>query len=116
MISLVAMLHKTLINYVSLKSKMDFPEDFNQLELLNSHGHLIPRGANSMWTESTEQEDGEMEEETEEGAHSEEWYFQKEGALIENPSELVLWAAEHNRVSGHTCLYIDAVLFFIEHV
>lgn len=76
---------------------MDFPEDFNQLGLLNTHGHLIPRGASSLWCGSK----GEEEEfEEEESLHIEEWYLEKEGALQDKPEELILWAAEHNRVSG----------------
>lgn len=76
--------------------KMDFPEDFNQLELLNTHGHLIPRGASSLWTGSKD-EDEEADEE--EGEHSEEWYLEKEENLKDKPADLFLWAAENNRVS-----------------
>ncbi|XP_041640430.1 ankyrin repeat domain-containing protein 49 [Cheilinus undulatus] len=76
---------------------MEFPEDFNQLELLNTHGHLIPRGASSLWTGSRdESEDGEEEEE---GPHSEGWYLEKEENLKDKPTELMLWAAENNRLS-----------------
>lgn len=75
---------------------MEFPEDFNQLELLNSHGHLIPRGASSMWTGSKDEEE---EAEDEEMEHTEEWYLQKEEALTDKPKELILWAAENNRLS-----------------
>lgn len=71
---------------------MEFPEDFNQLELLNTHGHLIPRGTSSLWT-------GSKDEEEEECVHSEEWYLEKEETLKDRPKELVLWAAENNRVS-----------------
>lgn len=74
---------------------MEFPEDFNQLELLDTHGHLIPRGPTSSWTASKDEEE-EVDEET----HSEEWYQEKEDALKENPKELILWAAENNRVSA----------------
>lgn len=77
---------------------MEFPEDFNQLELLNTHGHLIPRGASSLWTGSKEEEE-EVEEDDEEGERSEEWYLEKEETLKDNPKELTLWAAENNRVS-----------------
>lgn len=74
---------------------MDFPEDFNQLELLNTHGHLIPRGASSLWSGSK----GEEEEfEEEESLHSEEWYLEKEKTLKDKPKELILWAAENNRI------------------
>ncbi|XP_042341230.1 ankyrin repeat domain-containing protein 49 [Plectropomus leopardus] len=74
---------------------MEFPEDFNQLELLNSHGHLIPRGASSLWTGSKDEEE---EGEEEEGDHSEEWYQEKEESLKDEPKWLILWAAENNRV------------------
>lgn len=76
---------------------MEFPEDFNQLELLNTHGHLIPRGASSLWSSSKTKDDDEEEEE--EAGHSEEWYLEKEETLKDKPAELLLWAAEHNRVS-----------------
>lgn len=75
---------------------MEFPEDFNQLELLNTHGHLIPRGASSLWTGSKDEED-EVEEEEE--IHSEEWYLEREETLKDKPQDLILWAAENNRVS-----------------
>ncbi|XP_056136961.1 ankyrin repeat domain-containing protein 49 [Lampris incognitus] len=71
---------------------MEFPEDFNQLELLQTHGHLIPRGVSSMWSGK------EVGEETEE-EHSEEWYLQTEEALKDRAVELILWAAENNRLS-----------------
>lgn len=86
---------------------MEFPEEFNQLELLDTHGHLIPRGASSHWTGSDDGDDDEEEErgeamgaEDEEQEHSEEWYLQKEEALKDKPEVLVLWAAENNRVSN----------------
>ncbi|KAM7008960.1 ankyrin repeat domain-containing protein 49 [Tautogolabrus adspersus] len=79
---------------------MEFPEDFNQLELLNTHGHLIPRGVSSLWTGSKEDEEEEVEEEEEEeGVHSEDWYLEKEETLKDKPTELILWAAENNRLS-----------------
>lgn len=73
---------------------MEFPEDFNQLELLDTQGHLIPRGPTSSWTASKEEEE-DVDEET----HTEEWYQEKEEALKDNPKELILWAAENNRLS-----------------
>ncbi|XP_041839851.1 ankyrin repeat domain-containing protein 49-like isoform X1 [Melanotaenia boesemani] len=76
--------------------EMEFPEDFNQLELLDTHGHLIPRGASSQWTRSKDEEE---EEEVDEGEHSEEWYLEKEDALKDKPQELLLWAAEKKRLS-----------------
>ncbi|KAF3687665.1 Ankyrin repeat domain-containing protein 49 [Channa argus] len=86
---------------------MEFPEDFNQLELLNTHGHLIPRGASSLWTGSKD-EDEEAEEEVE---HSEEWYLEKEETLKDKPKELILWAAENNRLSTiHRLLTADPLL------
>lgn len=75
--------------------EMEFPEAFNQLELLDTHGHLIPRGARSSWTASKD-DDTEVDEED----RSEEWYQKKEDMLKDQPKELVLWAAEHNLVSA----------------
>ncbi|XP_069553657.1 ankyrin repeat domain-containing protein 49 [Brachyistius frenatus] len=87
---------------------MEFPEDLNQLELLDTHGHLIPRGASSLWAGSKEEEE---EEEVEEAGRSEEWYLEKQEALKENPKELVLWAAENNRLSTvHSLLTADPLL------
>ncbi|XP_066508746.1 ankyrin repeat domain-containing protein 49-like [Hoplias malabaricus] len=73
---------------------MEFPEGFNQLELLESHGHMIPIGTESAW----EDEEGE-DDDKDEGHHSEEWYKQQELRLESNPAELMLWAAERNRLS-----------------
>uniref|UniRef100_A0A4W5N5U1 Uncharacterized protein n=1 Tax=Hucho hucho TaxID=62062 RepID=A0A4W5N5U1_9TELE len=67
----------------------EFPESFDQLGL-QTHGHLIPRGACSLWP-------GDEEEEEEEGERSEEWYQQKEEKLKDRLEELMLWAAENNR-------------------
>ncbi|XP_008284479.1 ankyrin repeat domain-containing protein 49 isoform X2 [Stegastes partitus] len=86
---------------------MEFPEDFNQLELLNTHGHLIPRGVSSLWTGSKDEEE-EVEEEED---HGEEWYLGKEEALKDTPKELMLWAAENNRLSTvHSLLITDPSL------
>lgn len=86
---------------------MEFPEEFNQLELLDTHGHLIPRGASSLWTGSKDEEE-EMEDE--EGEHSEEWHRQKEETLKDKPAELILWAAENNQVGAflfcHNLTYV----------
>ncbi|KAF7217854.1 ankyrin repeat domain-containing protein 49 isoform X1 [Nothobranchius furzeri] len=85
---------------------MEFPDDFNQLELLDTHGLLIPRGARSSWTASKD-EDTDVEE----GDRSEEWYQKKEEALKDKPDELVLWAAENNRLSTiHHSLAADPLL------
>uniref|UniRef100_A0A674BIR3 Uncharacterized protein n=1 Tax=Salmo trutta TaxID=8032 RepID=A0A674BIR3_SALTR len=67
----------------------EFPESFNQLDLLKTHDHLIPCGACSLWPG----------DEQEEGERSEEWYQQKEEKLKDRPEELKLWAAENNRGS-----------------
>lgn len=72
---------------------MEFPEGFNQLDLLESHGHMIPVGTKSGWVED---EEGDEEDET---CHTEEWYQQQELKLQDTPTELILWAAEKNRVS-----------------
>ncbi|XP_030634654.1 ankyrin repeat domain-containing protein 49 [Chanos chanos] len=72
---------------------MDVPEGFNQLELLETHGHMIPVGTESAW----EDEDG--GDEDDEGHRSEEWYQQQEMKLKDKPSELLLWAAEKNRLA-----------------
>ncbi|XP_026160145.1 ankyrin repeat domain-containing protein 49 [Mastacembelus armatus] len=87
---------------------MEFPEDFNQLELLNTHGHLIPRGASSLWTGSKNEEE---EVEDDEGEHSEQWYLEQEETLKDKPEELILWAAENNRLSTvHRVLTADPSL------
>ncbi|KAI4887541.1 hypothetical protein NFI96_017122 [Prochilodus magdalenae] len=75
--------------------EMEFPEGFNQLDLLESHGHMIPLGTESAW----EEEGGEDEEEDDECHHSEEWYEQQELKLKDSPVELLLWAAEKNRLA-----------------
>ncbi|KAJ0050999.1 hypothetical protein NL108_012148 [Boleophthalmus pectinirostris] len=86
---------------------MQFPEDFNQLELLDTHGHLIPRGTSSLWTGSEEEE----ETDDERGERPEEWYLQKESLLKDKPQELILWAAENNRLSTvNSLLATDAAL------
>lgn len=90
---------------------MEFPEDFNQLELLDTHGHLIPRGASSLWAGSKDAE--EEEEEAAEGDRSEEWYLEKEKALKSQPQALLLWAAEKKRVSSFfVCLFTNVLGFY----
>nr|XP_020457634.1 ankyrin repeat domain-containing protein 49 isoform X2 [Monopterus albus]XP_020457635.1 ankyrin repeat domain-containing protein 49 isoform X2 [Monopterus albus]XP_020457636.1 ankyrin repeat domain-containing protein 49 isoform X2 [Monopterus albus]XP_020457637.1 ankyrin repeat domain-containing protein 49 isoform X2 [Monopterus albus]XP_020457639.1 ankyrin repeat domain-containing protein 49 isoform X2 [Monopterus albus]XP_020457640.1 ankyrin repeat domain-containing protein 49 isoform X2 len=87
---------------------MDFPEDFNQLELLNTQGHLVPHGASSQWTGAKDEEE-DMEEDEE--SHCEEWYLEKEATLKDKPKELILWAAEHNRLpTVHKLLAADPSL------
>ncbi|XP_037328979.2 ankyrin repeat domain-containing protein 49 [Pungitius pungitius] len=75
---------------------MEFPEHFNQLELLETHGHLIPRGASSLWTGSKDEEE---EVEEEDGDHGEDWYLEKEETLKDKPKMLILWAAQNNRLA-----------------
>ncbi|KAM8879863.1 ankyrin repeat domain-containing protein 49 isoform 1-T3 [Spinachia spinachia] len=75
---------------------MEFPEHFNQLELLDTHGHLIPRGASSLWTGSKDEDE---EDEEEEGHHNEDWFVEKEETLKDKPKMLILWAAQNNRVA-----------------
>ncbi|XP_051963084.1 ankyrin repeat domain-containing protein 49 [Xyrauchen texanus] len=72
---------------------MEFPEGFNQLDLLESHGHMIPLGTKSGWDEEKDEED------EDESCHTEEWYQQQELKLQETPNELILWAAERNRLA-----------------
>ncbi|KAA0702262.1 Ankyrin repeat domain-containing protein 49 [Triplophysa tibetana] len=72
---------------------MEFPEGFNQLDLLESHGHMIPVGMKSGWEEEDDEED------EDEGCQTEEWYQEQEFKLQDNPTELILWAAERNRLA-----------------
>ncbi|ETE66355.1 Ankyrin repeat domain-containing protein 49, partial [Ophiophagus hannah] len=69
----------------------DFADSFNQLELLETHRHLIPRGTQSLWSGDSDEED--QEEKTEE------WYQAQEKKLANSPDKLLLWAAEKNRLS-----------------
>ncbi|XP_026868349.2 ankyrin repeat domain-containing protein 49 [Electrophorus electricus] len=78
---------------------MEFPEGFNQLELLESHTHMIPAGTQSAWDEEEEEEEGGGGDDDDEGHHTEEWYQQQELKLKSNPAELMLWAAEKNRLA-----------------
>nr|XP_020665037.1 ankyrin repeat domain-containing protein 49 [Pogona vitticeps] len=73
------------------KDFKDFPESFNQLELLETHRDLIPRGTQSLW--SGESDDEDQEDKTEE------WYQAQERKLENNPDKLLLWAAEKNRLA-----------------
>ncbi|XP_040278567.1 ankyrin repeat domain-containing protein 49 [Bufo bufo] len=75
---------------IELQEKLDhFPDDFNQLDLLETHRHLIPTGTQSHWP-------GESEEDEEE--RTEEWYQTQEENLKDNHKELILFAAENNRL------------------
>ncbi|XP_065800356.1 ankyrin repeat domain-containing protein 49 isoform X4 [Muntiacus reevesi] len=74
------------------ENSLDFSEHFNQLELLETHGHLIPTGTQSLWVGNSD-EDEEQDEETEE------WYQLQEKKMEKDPSKLLLWAAEKNRLT-----------------
>ncbi|XP_004709079.1 ankyrin repeat domain-containing protein 49 [Echinops telfairi] len=74
------------------ENSLDFSEQFNQLELLETHRHLIPTGTQSLWGDSSE-EDEEQDEKTEE------WYQLQEKSMENDPSALLLWAAEQNRLT-----------------
>ncbi|KAI1893972.1 hypothetical protein AGOR_G00129160 [Albula goreensis] len=87
---------KTSIGRVGFR-EMEFPEDFNQLELLETHQHRIPVGTQSLWPEDDDDEDDDEEER--EGSRSEEWYQQQEEKLESRPGELLLWASERNRLA-----------------
>ena len=73
------------------ENSLDFSEHFNQLELLETHGHLIPTGTQSLWIGNSD-DDEEQDEKTEE------WYQLQEKKMEKDPSKLLLWAAEKNRV------------------
>ncbi|XP_059873209.1 ankyrin repeat domain-containing protein 49 [Delphinus delphis] len=74
------------------ENSLDFSEHFNQLELLETHGHLIPTGTQSLWVGNSD-EDEEQDEKTEE------WYQLQEKKMEKDPSKLLLWAAEKNRLT-----------------
>lgn len=74
------------------ENSLDFSEQFNQLELLETHGHLIPTGTQSLWVGNSD-EDEEQDEKTEE------WYQFQEKKMENDPCKLLLWAAENNRLS-----------------
>ncbi|XP_014690882.1 ankyrin repeat domain-containing protein 49 [Equus asinus] len=73
------------------EDSLDFSEHFNQLELLETHGHLIPTGTQSLWEENSDEDD--QDEKTEE------WYQLQEKKMGKDPSKLLLWAAEKNRLA-----------------
>nr|KAF6343084.1 hypothetical protein mPipKuh1_010792 [Pipistrellus kuhlii] len=74
------------------ENSLDISEHFNQLELLETHGHLIPTGTQSLWV-------GNSDEEEEQDEETEEWYQLQEKKMEKDPSKLLLWAAEKNRLS-----------------
>ncbi|XP_078077920.1 ankyrin repeat domain-containing protein 49 [Mustelus asterias] len=67
-----------------------FP-DYNQLDLLETHGHLIPMGTHSMWPGESDEEDEEIESDSD--------FKKKELELENDPASLLLWASEKNQVS-----------------
>uniref|UniRef100_A0A2K5N9G5 Uncharacterized protein n=1 Tax=Cercocebus atys TaxID=9531 RepID=A0A2K5N9G5_CERAT len=67
-------------------NSLDFSEHCNQLEFLETYGHLIPTGTQSLWV-------GSSDEDEEQDEKNEEWYQEKD------PSKLFLWAAEKNRLT-----------------
>ncbi|XP_004427492.1 PREDICTED: ankyrin repeat domain-containing protein 49 [Ceratotherium simum simum] len=73
------------------ENSLDFSEHFNQLELLETHRHLIPTGTQSLWEENSDED--EQDEKTEE------WYQLQEKKMGKDPSKLLLWAAEKNRLA-----------------
>lgn len=83
-----------LLLLLLLRQVMEFPEGFDQLELLETHSHMIPVRTESGWDEEEDSYD-----EDDEGQHSEEWYQEEELRRKDNPVELMLWAAEKNRVN-----------------
>ena len=50
------------------QNSLDFSEHFNQLELLETHGHLIPTGTQSLWIGNSD-DDEEQDEKTEDLAY-----------------------------------------------
>ncbi|XP_059820611.1 ankyrin repeat domain-containing protein 49 [Hypanus sabinus] len=69
----------------------DFANYFNQLDLLETHRHLIPVGTHSLWH-------GESDDEEEE-AENDAYFKVKEKELENDPANLLLWASEKNQVS-----------------
>lgn len=86
----------------------DFTENFNQLELLETHRHLIPVGTQSCWSGQSDDDDDDDEQE-----RSEEWYEMQEKKMEKNPEKLLLWAAENNRVRHlfSLCVWLTRTLF-----
>ncbi|XP_008049662.1 ankyrin repeat domain-containing protein 49 [Carlito syrichta] len=74
------------------EDSLDFSEHFNQLELLETHGHLVPTGSQSLWV-------GSSDEDEEQDERKEEWCQFEERKLEKDPSKLLLWAAEKNRLT-----------------
>ncbi|XP_007900256.1 ankyrin repeat domain-containing protein 49 [Callorhinchus milii] len=68
----------------------DLPDYFNQLELLETHRHLIPMGTQNMWPGESDEEEDETE--------NEECLKSKEKELENDPANLLLWASEKNRI------------------
>ncbi|XP_078258845.1 ankyrin repeat domain-containing protein 49 [Rhinoraja longicauda] len=64
---------------------------FNQLDLLETHEHLIPVGTHSMWQGESDDEDDEAENDA--------YFTMKEKELENDLPNLLLWAAEKNQLS-----------------
>nr|XP_033805570.1 ankyrin repeat domain-containing protein 49 [Geotrypetes seraphini]XP_033805571.1 ankyrin repeat domain-containing protein 49 [Geotrypetes seraphini]XP_033805572.1 ankyrin repeat domain-containing protein 49 [Geotrypetes seraphini]XP_033805573.1 ankyrin repeat domain-containing protein 49 [Geotrypetes seraphini] len=79
----------------SSEETLKFSEDFNQLELLETHRQFIPTGTHSLWPGESDKED---EEEEEEGGGNEEWYQMQEQKMENDTGKLLLWASEKNRL------------------
>lgn len=81
------------------QEKLDhFPDDFNQLELLETHRHLIPTGTQSQWPGESDDDDEEK---------TEEWYETQEAQLQHSPRDLLLFAAENNRVWTNVNIFVS---------
>ncbi|XP_030056065.1 ankyrin repeat domain-containing protein 49 [Microcaecilia unicolor] len=78
----------------SSEETVEFSEDFNQLELLETHRQFIPTGTQSLWPGESDKEDEEEEEEEK----NEEWYQMQEQKMENDPGKLLLWASEKNRL------------------
>ncbi|XP_029458216.1 ankyrin repeat domain-containing protein 49 [Rhinatrema bivittatum] len=72
----------------SSEDPLEFSEDFNQLELLETHRHFIPTGTQSFWP-------GESDKEEEEEEEDEEWFQLQEKKMENDPGKLLLWASEN---------------------
>jgi len=59
-----------------LESSLGFSEQFNQLELLETHEHVIPTGTQSVWVGDSD-EDEEQEERNKEGYQLQEEKWKK---------------------------------------
>ncbi|XP_038673898.1 ankyrin repeat domain-containing protein 49 [Scyliorhinus canicula] len=74
----------------NIEGMASFPEYFTQLDLLETHGHLIPMGTHSKWPGESDEED-EVESDSD--------FKKKELELENDPAGLLLWASEKNQIS-----------------